>query len=123
MRRGGCLSFLILILILSVLLFIVAYKRLGGEEGFKAWLASRSLENIKRKLLQRDIDVPNEEIVGVIERAKEAVKKGKADLQRLYEAMDGMERSLRSKVTSKRVEEFLREISESISIEVEPPGR
>jgi hypothetical protein len=115
----GCLSLLIIIAVLVGLVLLVAYRRLGSE-GIKTWLAIRTLDNLKRRILEiENLDIPSKEIEEKIERARKRLREGKGDLKRLYRAMDKLEREMRTRITSSRVRELLKEIMDSVEVEIE----
>ena len=119
----GCLSLVVIVILLAGVVFFVAYKRLGGE-GIKTWLAIRSLDNLKRRILEiKNLDVPKEEIEGRIKRVEERLREGKGNLRRIYETMDRFERELRKRITSSQVRRFLDEIDRSVDIELTPSLR
>ncbi|HID57118.1 TPA: hypothetical protein EYP37_11355 [Candidatus Poribacteria bacterium] len=119
----GCLSLMVIVMLLAGVVLFVAYKRLGSE-GIKTWLAIRSLDNLKRRILEiENLDVPRKEIERRIERAKEKLREGKGDLRRIYRTMDRFERELRKRVTSSQVKRFLDEIDGSVDVELSPPLR
>lgn len=119
----GCLSLMVIVMLLAGVVLFVAYKRLGSE-GIKTWLAIRSLDNLKRRILEiENLDVPRKEIERRIERAKEKLREGKGDLRRIYRTMDRFERELRKRVTSSQIKRFLDEIDGSVDVELSPPLR
>ena len=118
-----CLSLTVIVILLAGVVFLVAYKRLGGE-GIKTWLAIRSLDNLKRRILEiKNLDVPKEEIERRIKRVEERLREGKGNLRRIYETMDRFERELRKRITSSQVRRFLDEIDRSVDIELTPSPR
>ena len=118
-----CLSLTVIVILLAGVVFLVAYKRLGGE-GIKTWLAIRSLDNLKRRILEiKNLDVPKEEIERRIKRVEERLREGKGNLRRIYETMDRFERELRKRITSSQVRRFLDEIDRSVDIELTPSLR
>lgn len=114
---------MVIVMLLAGVVLFVAYKRLGSE-GIKTWLAIRSLDNLKRRILEiENLDVPRKEIERRIERAKEKLREGKGDLRRIYRTMDRFERELRKRVTSSQIKRFLDEIDGSVDVELSPPLR
>jgi predicted nucleic acid-binding Zn-ribbon protein len=109
----------ILLFVLAAVVVFVAYIRMGDEKA-KSWLTVRSLDNLKRRMLEIDnLDVVPEEIESRIESVKKQLNEGKGDLVKLRSAMDRLEKGMRSRLTSSQVRQFLDEIAESVEVEID----
>jgi len=91
-KKRGCLSNLltygVIFLILAIAFTVIVYRRMGGSEGFKRWLANQTLGSIEKQIIAEKLyDVPENELKDTFEQIKKATSQGKTDLEQLYQIL------------------------------------
>jgi len=91
-KRRGCLSssftYIAIFLVFAVAFTIIAYRKIGGSEGFKRWLANQTLSAIEKKIIEDKIyEVSKDELKDTFEQVKNANSQGNIDLGKLYQIL------------------------------------
>ena len=92
-RISGCyrrvLLFLIAILLVGIGIGAIVYNRVGGLEGGRYWMAERALNGTEKHLLKNRPDgIPQEQVITLFKRVRDANKNQQVDLIALYKVLE-----------------------------------
>ncbi len=130
-RISGCyrrvLLFLIAILLVCIGIGAIVYSRVGGLEGARYWMAERALNGTEKHLLTNRPDgIPQEQVVTLFKRVRDANKNRQVDLIALYKVLEAYQVAYKAlgseqkafleskKLSTPEVEVFLSELEKTI---------
>ena len=130
-RISGCyrrvLLFLIAILIVGIGIGAIVYSRVGGLEGARYWMAERALNGTEKHLLTNRPDgIPQEQVVTLFKRVRDANKNQQVDLIALYKVLESYQTAYKAleseqttfleskKLSTPEVETFLSQLEQTI---------
>jgi hypothetical protein len=121
-KLSGCyrrvLTFLLVIVAVSLIAVGVVYRQVGGPEGARYWMAERALNSIEKHLKsedQRPDGIPEEQIVENFQRAREATRKRQVNLTSLNRVLKSYQVEFNEKKPSTpEIQEFLGKLRSTI---------
>ncbi|MXV72993.1 hypothetical protein F4Z99_01800 [Candidatus Poribacteria bacterium] len=106
-KLSGCyrrvLTFLLVIVGVSLIAAVVIYRQVGGPEGAHHWMAERALNSVEKHLKsedQRPDGIPEEQIVENFQRVREAIRRRQVNLTSLYEVLKSYQTEFNEKKPS-----------------------
>jgi hypothetical protein len=124
-KRRGCLSRLltygVIFLILAIVFTAIVYRRIGGSEGFKRWLANQTLGSIEKQIIAEKIyDISKDELENTFKQVKRANSQAMTDLGKLYQILRNYQQRFRERKPSvNEVNEFLEQLRSTIISDLE----
>ena len=121
-KLSGCyrrvLTFLLVIVVVSLIAVGVVYYLVGGPEGAHYWMVERALNSVEKHLKsedQRPDGIPEEQIVENFQRVREATRERQVNLTSLYETLKSYQAEFNEKKPSTpEVQAFLRTLEGAI---------
>ncbi|MBM3238865.1 hypothetical protein FJZ31_21450 [Candidatus Poribacteria bacterium] len=119
-KGKGCLPKLLtysaIFLVLAVAFTVIAYRKVGGSEGFKRWLANQTLSAIEKQIIADKLyEVPKNELKNTFKQVKNANSQGKTDLKKLYQFLSTYQRRFKERKPSvDDVNEFLGQLRSTV---------
>lgn len=119
-KLSGCyrrvLLFLIAIIAIGLIAGGFAYRRVGGVEGARYWMAERALNGVEKHLLKNRPDgIPEEQVVRLFQGVRQAIANQQVDLTKLYETLKAYQTSFHTtKPSTPEVEQFFGKLTQSI---------
>ena len=92
-KLSGCyrrvLTFLVVVVAVSLIAGGVIYQRVGGPEGARYWMAERALNGVEKHLKSknRPDGISEDQVVAVFANVREATQKRKVNLTSLYRVL------------------------------------
>ena len=124
-KRRGCLSksltYGAIFLVLAVAFTVIAYRRIGGSEGFKRWLANQTLGSIEKQIIAEKLyEVSKDELKNTFKQVKDANSQGKIDLMKLYQILRTYQQRFKNRKPSvDDVNEFLEQLRSTVISDLE----
>ena len=121
-KLSGCyrrvLTFLLVIVVVSLIAGGLVYWQVGGPEGAHYWMAERALSSVEKHLKsedQRPDGIPEEQIVENFQRAREATRKRQVNLTSLHKVLKSYQTEFNEKKPSTpEIQEFLRTLERTV---------
>jgi len=119
-KGRGCLSrlliYTIIFLVLAIVFTVIAYRIIGGAEGFKRWLANQTLGSIEKQIVAEKLyEVSKDELKNVFKQVKDANSQGKTDLSKLYQILSTYQQRFKDRKPSvDDVNEFLEQLRSTV---------
>ena len=121
-KLSGCyrrvLTFLLAIVVVSLIVGGLVYRQVGGREGAHYWMVERALNGVEKHLKledQRPDGIPEEQIVENFQRVREATRKRQVNLTALYEVLKSYQTEFNEKKPSTpEVQAFFRTLQGTI---------
>ncbi len=120
-KLRGCyrriLIFLLAVVGVCLIVGVVVYRRVGGIEGTRYWMAERALDGVEKhlKTQNRPDGISEEQIVIVFGRVREANRHRRTNLGELYDVLKLYQTEFYTKKPSTpEVEVFLKELSQTV---------
>jgi hypothetical protein len=103
------LTYTIIFLVVAIAFTVIAYRIIGGAEGFKRWLANQTLGAIEKQIIAAKLDeVSEDELNNIFKQLKDANSQGKTDLNKLYQILSAYQQRFKDRKPSvDAVNEFL----------------
>ena len=110
---------LIFLLVVATITLMVAgffYRRLGGFEGARYWMAGRAMKSVEAHLLRNRPDgVSEDEVHSQFQKVREANAARRTDLVRLYQVMKAYQTKFqKTKPSTGEAIEFLTQLEAAI---------
>lgn len=124
-KRRGCRSKLLtygaIFLVLTVAFTVIAYRKIGGSEGFKRWLANQTLGSIEKQIIAKKLyEVPEDELKNTFKQLKKANSQGQTDLGKLYQILRTYQQRFKDREPSvDDVNEFLEQLHSTVISDLE----
>ncbi len=124
-KRRGCRSKLLtygtIFLVLTVAFTVIAYRKIGGSEGFKRWLANQTLGSIEKQIIAKKLyEVPEDELKNTFKQLKKANSQGQTDLVKLYQILRTYQQRFKDREPSvDDVNEFLEQLHSTVISDLE----
>ena len=123
-KLTGCyrriLTFLLAIVVVSLIAGGLIYRQVGGFEGAHYWMVERALNGVEKRLKsadQRPDGIPEEQVVENFQRVREATRKRQVNLTSLYEVLKAYQTEFNTKKPSTpEIHEFFRRLAGTILI-------
>ena len=124
-KLSGCyrrvLTFLLVVVGVSLIAVGVVYWQVGGPEGARYWMAERALSSVEKHLKsedQRPDGIPEEQIVENFQRLREATRKRQVNLTSLHKVLKSYQTEFNEKKPSTpEIQEFLRTLAGTILVD------
>ena len=120
-KLSGCyrrvLIFLLAVVGVCLIAGGVVYRRVGGVEGTRYWMAERALNGVEKHLKSgnRPDGIPEEQVVIVFGNVREANRNRRTNLTALYDVLKSYQTEFYTKKPSTpEIEAFLNRLSETI---------
>lgn len=120
-KLSGCyrrvLTFLLVIVAASLIAGGVIYRRVGGTEGARYWMAERALNGVEKHLKSknRPDGISEDQVIAVFSNVREAAKQRKANLTSLYRVLKSYQTEFHTtKPSTPEVQAFLIELERTI---------
>ena len=120
-KISGCyrrvLIFLLAIVAVSLIAGGVAYRHFGGAEGFRYWMAERSLNGVEKHLKSknRPDGISEEQVVTVFENVREKTQQRQVDLSSLYKVLKSYQTAFHTtKPSTPEIEVFFQELEKTV---------
>ena len=119
-KLSGCyrrvLLFLLAISVGGLIAGGFAYRRVGGVDGARYWMAERALNGVEKHLLKNRPDgIPEEQVVTLFRGVRQAIGNQQVDLTRLYETLKAYQTSFHTtKPSTPEVEQFFGKLTQAI---------
>ena len=120
-KLSGCyrrvLTFLFVVVAVSLIAGGVMYRRVGGPEGARYWMAERALNGVEKHLKSknRPDGISEDQVIAVFENVREAAKKRKVNLISLYKVLKSYQTEFHTtKPSTPEVQAFLIELERTI---------
>ncbi|MFQ6040612.1 MAG: hypothetical protein ACE5PV_07125 [Candidatus Poribacteria bacterium] len=106
----------VIFLVLAVAFTVIAYRIIGGAEGFKRWLANQTLGSIEKQIIaQKLYRGSKDEVKNIFKQIKDANSQGKTDLSKLYQVLSAYQRRFKdNKPSVDDVNEFLKQLHSTV---------
>lgn len=125
-KLSGCyrrvLTFLLVIVVVSLTVVVVVYRQIGGAEGARHWMAEQALSSVEKHLKsedQRPDGIPEERIVENFQRVREATRRRQVNLTSLHEVLKSYQTEFNEKKPSTpEVQEFLGKLEGTIFTDI-----
>ena len=120
-KLSGCyrrvLTFLFAVVAISLIAGGVMYRRVGGPEGARYWMAERALNGVEKHLKSknRPDGISEDQVIAVFANVREAAKKQKVNLISLYRVLKSYQTEFHTtKPSTPEVQAFLIELERTI---------
>ena len=118
---SGCyrrvLTFLFVVVAVSLIAGGVMYRRVGGPEGARYWMAERALNGVEKHLKSknRPDGISEDQVIAVFANVRAATKKRKVNLTSLYRVLKSYQTEFHTtKPSTPEVHAFLIELEKTI---------
>ena len=126
-KLSGCyrrvLTFLFVIVVVSLTVVVVVYRQVGGPEGARHWMAEQALSSVEKHLNsedQRPDGIPEEQIVENFQRVREATRRRQVNLTSLHEVLKSYQAEFNEKKPSTpEIQEFLGRLAGTIFTDID----
>lgn len=123
-KLSGCyrrvLTFLLVIVIVSLAVVVVVYRQVGGLEGAHYWMAEQALNGVEKHLKsedQRPDGIPEEQIVENFQRVREATRKRQVNLTSLHAVLKSYQTEFNEKKPSTpEIQAFFQKLGSTILV-------
>ena len=115
-KGKNCLSrlliYTIIVLVFAIAFTVIAYRIIGGAEGFKRWLANQTLNSIEKQIIADKLyEISKDELKNIFKQVKDANSQGKTDLNKLYQILSTYQQRFKDRKPSlDDVNEFLAQL-------------
>lgn len=120
-KLSGCyrrvLTFLFVVVAVSLIAGGVMYRRVGGPEGARYWMAERALNGVEKHLKSknRPDGISEDQVIAVFANVRAAAKKRKVNLTSLYRVLKSYQTEFHTtKPSTPEVQAFLIELERTI---------
>ena len=120
-KLSGCyrrvLTFLFVVVAVSLIAGGVLYRRVGGSEGARYWMAERALNGVEKHLKSknRPDGISEDQVIAVFANVREAAKNRKVNLTSLYRVLKSYQTEFHAtKPSTPEVQVFLIELERTI---------
>ena len=120
-KLSGCyrrvLTFLLAIVAVSLIAGGVIYRRVGGAEGARYWMAERALNGVEKHLKSknRPDGISEDQVIAVFANVREAIEQRKVNLTSLYRTLKSYQTEFHTtKPSTPEIQAFLIELERAI---------
>ena len=120
-KLSGCyrrvLTFLLAVVAVSLIAGSVIYRRVGGPEGGRYWMAERALNGVEKHLKSknRPDGISEDQVVAAFANVREAIQQRKVNLTSLYRVLKSYQTEFHNtKPSTPEVQTFLIELEKTI---------
>ena len=120
-KLSGCyrrvLTFFLAVVSVSLIAGVVVYRRVGGPEGGRYWMAERALHGVEKHLKSknRPDGISEDQIIAVFANVREAVQQRKVNLTSLYRVLKSYQTEFHTtKPSTPEVQVFFQELEKTI---------
>lgn len=120
-KLSGCyrrvLTFLLAVVAVSLIAGGVIYRRVGGPEGGRYWMAERALNGVEKHLKSknRPDGISEDQVIAVFRSAREAIQQRKINLTSLYRVLKSYQTEFHNtKPSTPEAQTFLIELEKTI---------
>lgn len=120
-KLSGCyrrvLTFLLVVVAVSLIAGVVIYRRVGGPEGGRYWMAERALNGVEKHLKSknRPDGISEDQVIAAFANVREATQQRKVNLTSLYRVLKSYQTEFHNtKPSTPEVQTFLIELERTI---------
>lgn len=120
-KLGGCyrrvLTFVLAVVAVSLIAGGIVYRRVGGSEGARYWMAGRALNGVENHLKSknRPDGISEDQVIAVFANVREATQKRKVHLTSLYRVLKSYQTAFHTtKPSTPETQAFLIELERTI---------
>ena len=120
-KLSGCyrrvLTFLLVVVAVSLIAGVVVYRRVGGPEGGRYWMAERALNGVEKHLKSknRPDGISEDQIIAVFANVRDATQRRKVNLTSLYKTLKSYQTEFHTtKPSTPEIQVFLIELEKTI---------
>ena len=120
-KLSGCyrrvLTFLLAVVAVSLIAGVVVYRRVGGPEGGRYWMAERALNGVEKHLISknRPDGISEDQVIAVFANVRDAIQQRKANLTSLYKTLKLYQTEFHTtKPSTPEIQAFLIELEKTI---------
>ncbi len=120
-KLSGCyrrvLIFLLAVVAVGLIVGGVVYRRVGGPEGGRYWMAERALNGVEKHLKSknRPDGISEDQIIAVFANVREASQQRKVNLTSLYTVLKSYQTEFHTtKASTPEIQAFLIELEKTI---------
>ena len=120
-KLSGCyrrvLTFLLAVVAVSLIAGGVIYRRVGGPEGGRYWMAERALNGAEKHLKSknRPDGISEDQVIAVFRSVREAIQQRKVNLTSLYKVLKSYQTEFHNtKPSTPEAQTFLIELEKTI---------
>ena len=120
-KIGGCyrrvLTFVLAVVAVSLIAGGIVYRRVGGSEGARYWMAERALNGVENHLKSknRPDGISEDQVIAVFANVREATQKRKVHLTSLYSVLKSYQTAFHTtKPSTPEIQAFLIELERTI---------
>ena len=120
-KLSGCyrrvLAFLLAVVAVSLIAGGVVYRRVGGPEGGRYWMAERALNGVEKHLKSknRPDGISEDQVIAVFANVREAIQQRKVNLTSLYRVLKSYQTEFHTtKPSTPEAQTFLIELEKTI---------
>lgn len=120
-KLSGCyrrvLTFLLAVVAVSLIAGVVVYRRVGGPEGGRYWMAERALNGVEKHLKSknRPDGISEDQVIAVFANVREAIQQRKINLTSLYRVLKSYQTEFHTtKLSTPEAQTFLIELEKTI---------
>ena len=120
-KLSGCykrvLTFLLAVVVVSLIAGGVIYRRVGGPEGGRYWMAERALNGVEKHLKSnnRPDGISEDQVIAAFANVREAIQQRKVSLTSLYRVLKSYQTAFHNtKPSTPEVQTFLIELEKTV---------
>ncbi len=120
-KLSGCyrrvLTFVLAVVAVSLIAGGIVYRRVGGSEGARYWMAERALNGVENHLKSknRPDGISEDQVIAVFANVREATQKRKVHLTSLYSVLKSYQTAFHTtKPSTPEIQAFLIELERTI---------
>ena len=120
-KLSGCyrrvLTFLLAVVAVSLIAGGVIYRRVGGPEGGRYWMAERALNGVEKHLKSknRPDGISENQVIAVFANVREATQQRKVNLTSLYRVLKSYQTEFHNtKPSTPEIQTFLIELEKTV---------
>lgn len=120
-KLSGCyrrvLTFLVAVVAVSLIVGGVVYRRVGGAEGTRYWMAERALSGVEKHLKSknRPDGISEDQVIAVFSNVRDAIQQRKVNLTSLYRVLKSYQTAFHTtKPSTPEIQAFLIELERTI---------
>lgn len=120
-KLSGCyrrvLTFVLAVVAVSLIAGGIVYRRVGGSEGARYWMAERALKGVENHLKSknRPDGISEDQVIAVFANVREATQKRKVHLTSLYSVLKSYQTEFHTtKPSTPEIQAFLIELERTI---------
>ena len=120
-KLSGCyrrvLTFLLAVVAVSLIAGGVIYRRVGGAEGARYWMAERALNGVEKHLKSknRPDGISEDQVIAVFSNVREAIQQRKVNLTSLYRVLKSYQTEFHNtKLSTPEAQIFLIELEKTV---------